>query len=367
MPRRVILSFAVLSAFFISCRNDSLEETPQDVILEQSYIDGRAYDALRNAGIAVNELNSLFGAGSWFGEIDKNGDGIHYTGVCATKDDNALIYLLKFVVKGQESRYNPYEPDAVESFSYVKTYTFPIPERQIVIDHGYGNKDTLGFAGTAINNFIQSGNNYYAAIHDLYADGVVPHIRKHDIRHFRLLMDNSDGVRTIPYELVKEDIPSSGLSGYDNGLWAGHDGSVICGPYCFSKDGEILFRTSSWSDLYRSDVKNAALGSWFFPISDDKMFIVYFDEHYTKGEPCVASVGYTLDDIRTGDAVYFKSVDVDSAQNIYSPARFVSEKDGIYKFEISAIVYSGDKKTFRITIDRDNQTCAIDQNAKTSP
>ena len=90
------------------------------------------------------------------------------------------------------------------------------------------------------------------------------------------------------------------------------------------------------------------------------MFIVYFQEHHVKSEPAVASVTYTLDDIKTGDAEYIKGMNVDDSQNIYSPAKFVSEKDGIYKFAIEAVVYSGEKKTFNITIDRDNRTCVIE-------
>lgn len=360
MTRKIILSLAVIATLFVSCGKDSGVETPQNVILEEAYIDGRSYDALKKAGIAINELSNLSNAGPWFGEIDKNGDGIHYISVTATKGDKALIYLLKFVVKGQKHKYNPYELDSIESFSYVKTYTLPITEKEIVVDHGYGNKETLSFAGTYINNLIQSGQNIYAATHDLYADGEWPNITSHDIRNHRLLMDKAGSIKTIPYELVTENIPTGGMSDYENGLWIGYDDTVICGPYCFSKDGDILFQTSAWSDLYSSSVKYASFGSWYFPVSENNMFIVYFQEQHVKSEPSVASVAYTLDDIKTGDAVYIKGMNVDDSQNIYSPAIFVSEKDGIYKFEIEAVVYSGDTKTFHITIDRDNQTCVIE-------
>ena len=90
------------------------------------------------------------------------------------------------------------------------------------------------------------------------------------------------------------------------------------------------------------------------------MFIVCFRANYSKAEPSYAEVVYTLDDIKTGDAVYLESKAVDSSQNVYSPAKFVSEKDGIYKFTIEAVVYSGDKKTFNITIDRGKQTCVVE-------
>lgn len=360
MSKRIILLASILSAFFVSCGKDGGEKVPEGIIIEDAKIDGRAYDALKNAGIAVNELKNLYMSGNWFGEIDASGNGIHYISVSATKDNTAYIYLLKFVVNGQGCKYNSFDLDAIEKFSFVKTYTFPITEKEIVVDHGYGNKETLTFAGTLINNFIQSGSNYYAAIHDLYADGELPYITSHEMRRNQLLMDKSGSVKTCPYELVTEDIPTGGISGYNNGLWVGYNGSVICGPYCFSKDGEILFQTSAWSDLYNYNIYYASFGTWYFPISENNMFIVCFRANYSKAEPSYAEVVYTLDDIKTGDAVYLESKAVDSAQNVYSPAKFVSEKDGIYKFAIDAILYSGDKKTFNITIDRVNQTCVIE-------
>lgn len=360
MSKRIILLVAAISALFVSCGKDGGEAVPQNLIQEEAKIDGRAYDALKNAGIALNELKNLYMSGIWFGEIDSNGNGIHYISVSATKDNTAYIYLLKFVVNGQGSKYNSYDLATVEKFSYVKTYSFPIAEKEIVVDHGYGNKETLTFAGTLVNNFIQSGSNYYAAIHDIYADGELPGITSHEFCHHKLLMDRSGSVKTCPYELVTEDIPTSGISGYNNGLWVGYNSSVICGPYCFSKDGEILFQTSAWSDLYSSNIYYASFGTWYFPISENNMFIVCFRANYSKAEPSYAEVVYTLDDIKTGDAVYLESKAVDSSQNVYSPAKFVSEKDGIYKFTIEAVVYSGDKKTFKITIDRGKQTCVVE-------
>ena len=360
MLKRIIMMSAVLSALFVSCGKNGGQEVPEYEIIEEAKIDGRSYDALKNAGIKINELSNLSSNGSWFGEIDNNGDGIHYLSVSATKGNNALIYLLKFVVKGQGSKFAQFDLDQVEKFSYVKTYTLPMPEKEIVIDHGYGNKETLTFAGTMMSNFIKSGNNYYAAINDIYADGELPHITSHEIRHFQLLMDQSGSIKTCPYDLITENIPTGGLTWYKNGLWIGYNDSIICGPYCFSKNGEILFQTSAWSDLYNYNVSSAELGAWYFPISENNMFIVYFQEHHSKSEPAVASVTYTLDDIKTGDAVYIEGKNVDDSQNIYSPAKFVSEKDGIYKFAIEAVVYSGEKKTFNITIDRDNRTCVIE-------
>ena len=91
------------------------------------------------------------------------------------------------------------------------------------------------------------------------------------------------------------------------------------------------------------------------------LFLLAFESYVgTKADPAYANVRFILDNIKTGDAVYTISKAISDDANVYSYAKFVSEQKGVYKYTIDAIVFSGDKKTFTVTIDRVNQTCIIE-------
>jgi len=355
--KRVLFLLAFLSLFLASC--EKKDDIPQNVI-EEARMDGRAYDALKRAGVVVADYHNVFGAGVGEAEIDSKGNGIHYYQVAATKGGTAYIFLMNYTVAGQGNKYAEYDFDAVEQFSVIKSYSFPITQTELVVDHGYGNKETLAFCAVHMTNILHAGSNYYASLIDIFGNEELPHATKTQIENPRFLMDNSGNVKTIPYSFIKEGTPSNSC-GYDYGLWLGYNDSVVCGPYCYSKTGDVLFQTSAWSDLYNSSVGNARLGTWYFPISDNEFFIIAFESYVgTKADPAYANVRFILDNIKTGDAVYTISKAISDDANVYSYAKFVSEQKGVYKYTIDAIVFSGDKKTFTVTIDRVNQTCIIE-------
>lgn len=358
--KRFFPLFAILSLALVSCGDNSKIKEPNNFILEESRMAAPAYNTLRNAGIDIKELDNVTGYSPSGVEFDDKGNGTHYYQVSATKGNTAYIYLMNYVVEGQGNKYAEYNMENFETFKLIKTYSFPITQKELVVDHGYGEKETLHFGAVLMTRILHSGNNYYGALIDMFIEGDFPNIMKHNETNPRLLMDQSGSVKDIPYEFITENIPTSGIIGYDSGLWPGYDGSIICGPYCFSKTGSVLFQTSAWSDLYTSSVYNAKLGTWYFPISNNEMFIVSFESNYSKANAEYATVRYILDNIESGDAIYTKTMEISPDANVYSYAKFISEKDGIYKFSLEATVYSGDKKTFNVTIDRVNQTCVVE-------
>lgn len=358
--KRFLSLFAVLSLILVSCGENGKINDPNNFYLEEARMIGPAYTALNRAGIDIKELDNVIGLGVAGEEFDSKGNGTHYYQVSATKGNTAYIYLMNYVVEGQGNKYVEYNMEDFETFNLIKTYSFPITQKELVVDHGYGEKETLHFGAVHLTRILHSGSNYYGALINMYIDGEYPNINKHQETNPRLLMDQSGSVKDIPYEYVTENIPTGGLVGYDNGLWAGYNGSVICGPYCFSKTGTVLFQTSAWSDLYNSNVYYASFGTWYFPISEKEMFIVDFETSNTKANPQHVIVKYIWDNIETGNDVYRKSMSISDEANVYSYAKFVSEKNGIYKFSIDATVYSGDQKTFNVTIDRLNQTCVVE-------
>lgn len=126
-------------------------------------------------------------------------------------------------------------------------------------------------------------------------------------------------------------------------------------------NGIHYYQTSAWSDLYNASILNAKLGTWYFPISDNEIFIIAFESHMeTKADPTYANVRFILDNIESGDATYSKNKALSNDANIYSYAKFVSEQNGVYKFTVDAVVFSGEKKTFIVTVDRVNETCVME-------
>ena len=96
--KRVLFLLAFLSLFLASC--EKKDDIPQNVI-EEARMDGRAYDALKRAGVVVADYHNVFGAGVGEAEIDSKGNGIHYYQVAATKGGTAYIFLMNYTVAGQ--------------------------------------------------------------------------------------------------------------------------------------------------------------------------------------------------------------------------------------------------------------------------
>lgn len=356
--KRLLYLLAFLPLCLASCENK--EDIPKEGYIEEARMDGRAYDALKRAGIVIGDYQNVFGLGVGETEIDSNGNGIHYYQVSATKGSTAYIYLMSYIVEGQGNKYAEFDYDAITKFNIIKSYSFPITQTEQVVDHGYGNKETLVFCMVHMSNILHAGSNYYASLIDVYGNDELLRATKTQFDNPRFLMDISGSVKTIPYSFIKENIPNDSYR-YDDGLWLGYNGSVVCGPYCYSKTGEVLFQTSAWSDLYNASILNAKLGTWYFPISDNEIFIIAFESHMeTKADPTYANVRFILDNIESGDATYSKNKALSNDANIYSYAKFVSEQNGVYKFTVDAVVFSGEKKTFNVTVDRVNETCVIE-------
>ena len=250
-----------------------------------------------------------------------------------------------------------------DNYKYIKSYPITAPaQKEIIKDEGYGKQTTYTYSYSRFGNYIENGDTRFAIVVDNYEverDNFTEYI----INNPRLIIDKNGAIKTVGHTVVDDN---SGNYYLDYGLLKGYGESVICGRYCYSYSGEKLFEVSTDSFIYRNDIGSGAsilhapFGSWYFPIDQTHMLIIYFvSGGGTKGYPCVGEVNTVLEDLQTGEKVFREIKNIDDASNIYDYARFISEKDGFYTFEIDAILFSGDKKTFTVKVNRTDGSIVI--------
>lgn len=367
--KKIINLFLSFSFLIIpSCdKPNANTQNSDDVFTEEMQslgISAEVYNALKQAGISLKDINLIKAemTDNNIPQYDEAGNEINYLQVCGIKDDKTIIHLLRSSV------------DERPPYKYVKTYSFPNPEKkETIVDHGYGEKETLPFECVQFIKVLmpesdKSGNTVYGILADNFQSNEVLPVKD----NYRLMIDRGGTIKTVAHEYVQTDPDlfdqyRISFTLHNLQLLEGYNGNIIAGLYCYSPSGERLFRISHWSRIYEWKVYRAELGHWLFPIDEKQMFIVYFDRYYPKSSsPSFACGGFVIDDLENsgvetnGNGSLPEQINPNSKEEyVYDYAKLLSVKDGIYTFDLPYTEYSGEKKSFKIVIDRDNHSYTI--------
>lgn len=343
--KRLLLILAIAFPVFISC-----EKAPSS---EES---SRELQTLKELGVDVSGMKHIYTSNSFVVSSTANYSNSFGEVICVLKGNQYTFFIVNHIYG-----------DNGESKELITNFSIPYEEKgSTTVDVGYGEKKTVDFAGVQTFLGLYDNGVTYLPIKDWYHEPIKDgtHLagsiaEKTD--NPRMVIHSSKGTKVFSVD----EINDSGL------LAPEYNGGVLYNGVGYSATGEKLFTFGSTLNqmFFRPMDTRSLLIDWN-PISADEYLSVRFDLGSTKAQEGIVTCDGRLLSIKENEVVWYASNKVATAIrekgiNLASNDRIdsvtpVSKQNGIFKYKVSGIQYSGTKLDFTIALDVNTQSVTIE-------
>lgn len=343
--KRFLLLIAIILPVFISCEKNPSPEDPSGEL-----------KVLKELGIDISGMKFISSSNGFVVSSTANYANSSGEVLCVLKGNQYIFHIINFTQINNEV-----------SKELVTTFSIPYEDKgQSTVDLGYGEKKTVDFAGLRPSQGLYDNGVVYLPVMDWYHEPINgnPNIvesiaEKSD--NPRMIIHSSKGTKIFPIDEIN---PSALLA-------PEYNGGVLYNGKGYSANGETLFTFGSIINrmFFRPMDERSLLVEWI-PISADMYFAVRFDLGFAKaGEgtlSCNSSLISILEDnevwrpgAKVFTAIKEKGINLEYNDRIDSVTP-VSKKDGVFKYKVSGIQYSGNKLDFIVVLDVNTQSVAIE-------
>lgn len=343
--KRLLLILAIILPVFISC-----EKTPSS---EES---SRELQTLKELGVDVSGMKLIYVSNSFIVSSTANYANSSGEVICVLKGTQYTFFIVNHIYG-----------DNGESKELITNFSIPYEDKgSTTVDIGYGEKKTVDFAGVQTFLGLYDNGVAYLPIKDWYHEPIKEGIHlagsiAEKTDNPRMIIHSSKGTKVFPVD----EINDSGL------LAPEYNGGVLYNGVGYSATGEKLFSFgSTLNQMFFRPMDTGSLFKEWNPISADEYFAVRFYLGSTKAQEGIITCDSRLLNIGEDEVVWYTSSNVATAIRekgitLASNDRIdsvtpVSKKDGVFKYKVSGIQYSGNKLDFTIALNTNNQTVEIE-------
>ncbi|MDY5043330.1 MAG: hypothetical protein SPF15_04925 [Candidatus Cryptobacteroides sp.] len=342
MKNYLICFLAIVTPLLFGCEKETLSDDASN-----------AFHTLKDLGIKTSNMKFISSGGLIF---DISNMDAFVDVICVLKGLEYNFFIIRHIYDGND-----------ETKELISQFKIPYEDKEsITVNVGYGETKTLNFSGLQAYNGMYYNDVTFLTIKDWYLEPL-----PHDAKYLTALEDKTDNPRMIIHSsqgtcnFSIDSIPDP----FSCLIAPEYTGGILYNGKGYSTAGDLLFSFNDYMNTPFFGDNRYLLLDWN-PLSQKEYFAVKFDiqsSRSNEGElKCFAKLyninenGVMWDaspDVYT--AIKNKGIELTSNDRIDSVC-VVSKIDGVFKYKVSGMQYSGNILDFTISLNTNKHIVTIE-------